>query len=278
MNPAEFIYCVLLRPRLLRKTANGLLRAVIPRETRVRGATVRLNPADPVISGALRFGVYEQDEIRYFCDHFKPGMTFVDVGANVGLYTALAIRNGAARILAVEPHPEALSFLGQTIESNHPSCPVHVEACAAGRARGNLVLYSNRDNKGDNRLHPHPMLEERTEVPVETLDTLCTKHHIHKIDFLKVDVQGAEMLVFEGASEIFRQSPGCTIMTEFWPEGLRASGSDPEAFLRLLSSQGRRISQLQNGRVLPAEPAELMARAVGRQYLNLVVTPAPAGT
>ena len=47
--------------------------------------------SDPVISGALTLGVYERGEIAFFRSRFRAGMTLVDVGANVGLYSALAL-------------------------------------------------------------------------------------------------------------------------------------------------------------------------------------------
>jgi FkbM family methyltransferase len=274
MNPAEFVYCVLLKPPLLRKAANFFLRAILPRKTRVRGAVVFLNPRDPVVSGGLRLGVYEQDEIGYFCEHFKPGMTFVDVGANVGLYTALAIHKGAGRILAVEPFHEALGFLEQTIAANHPSCPVHIAACAAGPRQEMRPFFTNPDNRGDNRLHSDPMLVNHGEVPVETLDSLCLKQGIKHIDFLKIDVQGSEMLVLKGALRMLQNSPDCRIMTEFWPDGIRRCGSDPLAYLHLLTSSGRTLSILQGGRLFPAQPDDLTEQTVGRQYRNLVIGPA----
>src|SRR5882757_10645950 len=91
MTIPEFIYTVLLRPKPLRKLSNALIRAALPRQISRDGAIVILNPNDPVISGGLALGVYESTETRFFKGVCKPGMTFLDVGANVGLYTALAL-------------------------------------------------------------------------------------------------------------------------------------------------------------------------------------------
>ncbi len=270
MGIPEFIYTVILKPAPLRKVANAALRAIIPENITLHGAKVCLNPKDPVVSGALTLGVYERGEIRFFLDHFKPGMTFVDIGANVGLYTALALKGGAGNILALEPLPENFELLKKTVAANRPSVPIHLEQTAAGRESGELNFYTNPDNKGDNRLYPDPLLKEKLTVRVETLDALCTKHQIPHIDFLKIDVQGAELLVLEGAKAILTRSPGCIIMTEFWPQGLTNCGTTPLAYLEAFTSLGFDLKELHNGILKPVSVKELIATTPGRQYRNLM--------
>ena len=89
---AEFVYCYLLRPWPLRQLTNWTIRKLLPKQVEIHGATVVLNPTDPVVSGALHFGVYEKAETRFFQSACRDGMTFLDVGANLGYYTALAAR------------------------------------------------------------------------------------------------------------------------------------------------------------------------------------------
>src|SRR3954454_7147659 len=104
MTSAEYIYTVVLRPRLLKTAANAVIKAFLPKSVRIGAAEVCINPSDPVISGALTLGVYERDEIALFRSLYDPRRTFIDVGANVGLYTALALsdQRGVGRILSLE--------------------------------------------------------------------------------------------------------------------------------------------------------------------------------
>jgi len=234
------------------------------------GATVCLNPKDPVVSGALTLGVYEREEIRFFLDHFKSGMTCVDVGANVGLYTALAIKAGAACVLSLEPLPENFDLLKKTAAANTPNQPVLLEQVAAGCEAGGLALFTNPDNKGDNRLYADPLLKGKLTVRVETLDLLCAKHGIPQIDFLKIDVQGAEMLVMEGAMSILAKSPHAIIMTEFWPQGLTNCGTPPLAYLEAFTSLGFDLRELRGKTLHPISAADLIATTPGRQYRNLM--------
>ena len=114
------------------------------------------------------------------------------------------------------------------------------------------------------------MLAHRSEVPVETLDDLCERHNIPHIDFLKIDVQGAEWLVVDGASRILSQSAGCILMTEFWPDGIRKSGGDPRAYLNALASAGFELSELVGHKLEPLDPEKLITTTNGRSYRNIV--------
>ncbi|MBE2205369.1 MAG: FkbM family methyltransferase [Chthoniobacterales bacterium] len=270
VNLPEFVYTVLLRPTPLRRLANACLRRLVPPVLDRGGAKVVLNPLDPVVSGALTLGVYENDEIAFFRQHFRKGMTFVDVGANVGLYTALALRGEAGRVLAVEPHKETFAYLGKTVAANFPRCPVALENLAVGAATGEMVLWSNPNNKGDNRLYADPMLADSQPTQVETLDALCLRQGIAAVDFLKIDVQGAELLVLEGAQKILRASRQCIVMAEFWPEGIRRCGGDPGRYFELFSSAGIELKEMVGRHLREVDPTRLIRETRGRCYRNLV--------
>jgi hypothetical protein len=113
MKLSEFIYTVLLGPRPLRSLSNRAIQAILPKTVRVGPAVIHLNPRDPVISGALTLGLYERDELSFVASILRTGMTVVDVGANVGLYTAVAMHHigSNGRIIAFEPHRESAGFL-----------------------------------------------------------------------------------------------------------------------------------------------------------------------
>jgi hypothetical protein len=106
MSVTEFIYTVLLKPSPLRKATNFVIKFILPQTSKVKDAVIHLNPDDPVISGALTLNVYEKDEIDFFTKWFQPEMNFIDIGANVGLYSALALRaqKGVnSKVLCIEP-------------------------------------------------------------------------------------------------------------------------------------------------------------------------------
>ncbi len=276
MTIAEFVYTVLLRPRLLRRAANATIRAMLPERVRVGEATVWINPDDPVISGALTLGVYERGEIAFFGARFGAEMTFIDVGANVGLYSAIALSTPVfrGRVLAIEPHAESRLYLQKTIESN-AAAATSVQICglAASDRPGTLTLYKNPENKGDNRLYPDPLLRGEETVSADTLDNICGRYGIASAQFIKIDVQGAEAQVIRGATSLLAGSRDCVLMTEFWPYGLSHCGADGLEYLEMLRDLGFRLYELAGNRGVLApvgSPQALVERTRGRRYANLV--------
>lgn len=263
---AKPFHSLLFKSRLLRGFSAFLLKSMVPGEIRIGGAVVCPNPGDPVISAALALGLYEREEIAFFRKNFRRGMCLVDVGANVGLFTALAISQGASRVLALEPHRESFGFLEKTVRANCPGMPVSLDQMAAGAAAGECILYGNPHNKGDNRTAPSPELVPCGTIGVATLDSLCAGHGIQKIDFLKLDVQGGELGVLRGAAGILGASPDCILVSEVWPGGMARFGQSVSGFTECLREMGFGIVRIfgRNDKRLP-EPSGNFA-----DYTNLV--------
>ncbi len=277
---AEFIYCRLLRPWPLRPLANSVIRALLPPRIRLGPATVVLNPRDPVVSGALTLRVYERDEIQFFRNHCAAGMTVVDIGANVGCYTALAMHavGPSGRVVALEPDPESFRYLENTVDANASTgAPVECLTAAAAAARGTLRLYLSSDNRGDNRVYAPDKGWPSVEVAAETVDDLLEARGINQVHFVKIDVQGAEGAVLAGMARTLAQSPRVVVLTEFWPQGLRLAGSSPEAMLATLRAAGLNVHQLARGGTLKPlrDDEELIASLPGRCYTNLVARRSP---
>ena len=271
MTLPEFIYTKVLASKPLRALTNAAIRRIVPAQLRIGKATVVLNPNDPVISGALTFGVYEKPETRFFQAVCRPGMNFLDIGANVGYYTALAMAAGAGRVVALEPDPENFTYLEATIRANAPALALAIQK-AAGPAAGKLTLYRSSSNRGDNRLYANELCDQSCEVDVCVIDQLLTELDTRTIDLVKADVQGFEGHVLEGMKETIARSGSLTGMMEFWPDGLQRAGTAPEEFLGRLEHLGLRLYELTgNGSLLPLQDKrDLIVRHPGRQYTNVV--------
>jgi FkbM family methyltransferase len=275
MTIPEFIYAVLLRPKPLRKLANALIRAALPSQIRRDGAIVVLNPNDPVVSGALALRVYEKTETRFFKSACKPGMTFLDVGANIGLYTALALpRIGSTgRVVALEPDRESFEYLRKTVIANHADNVTCIRKAAAD-CSGVLKLFVSENNRGDNRLYDNELSTGSYDVEVAPMDLLLEELGITAVDLVKIDVQGFEGRVLRGMRETIARSPNLTILMEFWPHGLQCAQTDPAELLTDLQEMGLAVFELTSGgSLLPvADQKALIEKYPGRQYTNIVAS------
>ena len=270
---AEFVYCYLLRPWPLRPLANWAIRQLLPAQVNFGEAVVVLNPDDPVVSGALHFGVYEKAETKFFQTACRKGMTFLDVGANIGYYTALAARavGPTGKIIALEPDPESFKYLEQTIVANGTE-NVQAFPVAASDASATLPLYISADNRGDNRLYAPGGTRPQVEVKAVAADALLAENKIDTVDLIKIDVQGYEPKVIAGLHDTISRSPNLTLLTEFWPKGIRDAGDDPQEFLNSLRDLGLTLHELKADGELTelTDDADLIARHQGRRYTNLV--------
>ena len=137
----------------------------------------------------------------------QEGDHVVDVGANMGLYTVLLGKLvGSGKVLAVEPTAGAFAFLEANLKRNHLDNVILFQG-VCGAESGTQTLhfvegYEEYSSLSD-LTHPNAPAEGRREVGVasETLDRLVDRHQL-KPAFLKVDVEGAEGLVFSGAKQI----------------------------------------------------------------------------
>ena len=274
MSVSEFLYTVVCRPAPIRWVVNRLILGFLPKSVRIGRADILLNPHDPVVSGALAMGVYEKEEISLFSRTIQPGMTVVDVGANLGAYSSVALDRlqGQGKLLAIEPAKENFLWLQKNLKKNRVlslKTKVHAVRAALSSKVGVAVLHKNPANKGDNRLYPDALLQNQEKVATVTLDALCRKHGIRSIDVLKIDVQGCESQVLEGAVKILKTSPGCRLFCEFWAEGMRKAGAGPGPFFELLGRLGFQIYQVKGSRLMPVTAPSIIQATQGRKYLNI---------
>ncbi|MFZ5819136.1 MAG: FkbM family methyltransferase [Chloroflexota bacterium] len=291
MSFPEFIYTEILKPRPLKALANAVLLRIIPKTLRVGPATLHLDLSDPVVSGALALRVFEPSELAFFQEYCRGGMTLVDIGANVGLYTALAMRqlDATGRIVAFEPHPGSFAFLQKNVAANQADaqagpplrgqCRVEALNLAATPERGRRELRLNPENRGDNRLYQgtyQGKVEQWKTLPVEgrPVDDVLADLGIQQVNFVKIDIQGYEQNAISGFQETLARSENVILMTEFWPKGLREAGGDAIAYLTMLSDLGFTLYELKErprGKATPLDDWEaLIARLPERKYTNII--------
>ena len=235
------------------------------RAVRVDGDRLYAASPDRLLAAlAWKTGLRERAERRLIAREVKPGMVAVDVGANLGVHTlALARAVGpAGRVHALEPDPANFRLLARAVH----------RAAAAAQA-GEMDLHLSAVNRGDHRLHPDAAPRARVRVPVVVLDELLAGEP--HVDFVKIDVQGAEVAVVRGLERTLARNRAVGVLCELSPGLLRQAGSDAEVLFALLRARGLRLHRLgRDGTCTPVDDADALGAAEAAGYLNLYFRPA----
>jgi FkbM family methyltransferase len=200
----------------------------------------------------------------------QPASHIVDVGANQGLY-ALPLSHQAkeGRVYAFEPDPKLFATLENNVQRNSAQNVILFNAAAASRP-SKLFLRLGRFNRGDNRIvHDENASSATIQVDAIPLDDAIADKNI---DLLKIDVQGYEAEVLEGAQKLLQANQQLLIFLEFWPHGLRLAGSGPEELLDLLKRSGFSLFRLGNSASLTPFIYSQASWIRPHQFCNLVAT------
>lgn len=144
-----------------------------------------------------------------------PDDTVVDVGANIGAFAVFAAQRTRGRVLAVEPHPDNAAALRRNLRANG-AARAEVAECAVGDAPGVLPLYLGRSGTTHQLFAAGKgaAASESVDVRVATLPQLLAEHGFERVDFLKLDCEGAEGLILPALSDALLFSIRC-IALEF---------------------------------------------------------------
>jgi FkbM family methyltransferase len=190
----------------------------------------------------VQHGGYEYPT-RYFLDqHLQPGDVFIDVGAHWGLYALTAATRwpGEVSVLAVEPEPENLRHLEEWVIRNAATQDVTIVGAAAGASEG-TVTFARNSTMG------HAIAEPGGKTPfgtfaarVTTIDALLQQHPklLGRRTFLKIDVEGYEPEVIEGARGLIESGRVEAIIWE------RGRSYDEEPYRGRLVAMMERLSKL----------------------------------
>ena len=175
-----------------------------------------------------------------------PGMTVLDVGASFGLFTIAAARTvgPGGHVFAFEPAASTASALRVHVEWNAVADRVEVVEAAASGSSGGETFWEQETSFVASLLEPAARQEEtRFETPLArravaalTLDDFCRTRRIEP-DVLKVDVEGAESRVLEGAPELLARRKA-TLFLELHDALLASAGRSPDEILRELEGAG----------------------------------------
>lgn len=204
-----------------------------------------LHEDDNVITLGIISGSYEAEVVSIFTRLLKPGMNVIDIGANIGFFSMLAASmvgpNG--RVLAVEPNGSNVRLLEASRRANR-FYNIDVAFLALTDTTSVLVLNAGESNGTTSTPEgAAEVMQARTLVPAVPLDSLVGERW--KTDFIKIDVEGAEMKALSGATSLLRRDKPI-IVSEFSPGALRQySGVTGKDYLEFIIGFGYEVSVIE---------------------------------
>jgi FkbM family methyltransferase len=164
----------------------------------------------------------EKGAIEYVAqrEKTKDAIIVFDVGANVGNYTILlnSILNSKARIFSFEPSKETYKKLEQNTKKIQN---VQRYNFGFGNENENIILYSDAENSGLASVYQRKLdhfqieMNRKESIEIQTIDSFCSQKDITHIHFLKIDVEGHELKVLEGAKKMIQLGKIDFIQFEF---------------------------------------------------------------
>lgn len=196
---------------------------------------------DTIIYNAIeRNGVWEPQELSWIFNNVKEGDICINVGANVGYFSSVMskIVGKSGKVYAIEANPNFEQYIKKNsynIKTNN----VSILMFAAGSYTGEIDLFINTDNCGDNRVfdpeiitnvvHDHfSSKKELIKVRIDKVDNLVNSD---KVDIVLIDCQGWDHEVIRGMKNIISISMP-KILTEFVPKWITDLGEDPAQILK----------------------------------------------
>ena len=147
-------------------------------------------------------GIYEPQLTALIEAELKEGDVFIDIGASEGYFSILASRFvGKGRVISVEPQPRSQRALRENVSLN--GCwNVEIWPCALSDRPGKLVLSTGpSSNPGSSGLYHHRLGAGTIEVPGETFDSKVRQLGLGTVRLMKIDAEGAELLILQGAKD-----------------------------------------------------------------------------
>jgi FkbM family methyltransferase len=212
-------------------------------------------------------GCTEPNELYALSRLLQPGMVCIDIGANEGLFSLLAasVVGATGLVWAFEPSPREFNRLMQNLEVNGLTEGTRSSGSAFAAVRPFQIALSHRagsadllvaedEHAGHNTLgrFAHQTALLRTErVALQRLDDLVAEEQLSRIDLLKIDVEGAETAVLEGAHDVLCQRRPLILM-EVLDAALRFQGSSRDELLQRVAAYDYRVHPFDPASGLPS--------------------------
>lgn len=217
-----------------------------------RGLRLRLD-AGTVQGNAIYYGGSGDPSLARFLQSFlRPGMTFIDAGANLGEFALRAARlvGPRGRVYALEAAAATFRELEYNVALNRLG-NVRPLCAAVGDVDGPVSFYAGHSADGSASLFPAPGTGPATTVPGVILDTLAQREGLAAVDLIKLDVEGAEFAACRGMRRLLNGPSPPVIVFEYHAAIAARQGWNLDDLCAFLREQSYRVRHLRHGQPGP---------------------------
>lgn len=217
----------------------------------VNGYQLAVIPNDTGISRELlKFRKHEPATTEIVSKALKKGMTCLDIGSNIGYYACLENKavGKEGRIIAIEPTPLTYQYLKRNIESQDGNAQTFNMACGDQDEPINFAVVpaSNFCRVIPEGAPVPPEVKEVIKIPCKRVDTLVEELSLEKLHFLRMDIEGYEDKLFEGAKKTIRKFKP---MIQIEIHTAKMGSERTEKLLKYLQSEGYEVENYLFGRL-----------------------------
>ena len=204
-------------------------------------------------------GVWEHDDTEYLKKVVNRGDVTIDIGANYGFHTILFSKlvGERGKVYSFEPLKSMFGELRKNIALNGSQENTVLANCALGEKLGYAKIYvPKRMGRGAAALVARGTTIEQETVEIITLDSYVNRMKIKKVDFIKCDIEGSELLAFQGAIKVLKKYHP-TLMFEVTRGSSEAFGYTPEILFDFLGGFGYEFYYVAGARLLKIKPSSI---------------------
>jgi len=225
----------LSRFKLLRKTFNLIYSTVQGPGYLIQVGEFQMYLDEKDTLGLSLGRAHEPHIIELIKKQIAEGDVVIDLGANIGYFTLIFSKlvGPRGKVFAFEPDPTNFSILKENVSLNK-CLNVTLIQKAVSKYSHKGTIYLNDENRGDHRIFDSGDNREKIDgIEITSLDDYFDTSKI-KIDFIKMDIQGSEILALKGMEKILEENKNIKILAEFWPNGFKKAKTDPKEFFEIL--------------------------------------------
>lgn len=190
------------------------------------------------------FADKKRPDLEIIKKYVRPGNIVIDLGANIGLHTIVAAKQagGSGRVYAFEPDPRNFNSLKRNVSLNG-LLNIIVERLGVSNINGERDFYLDKQDFTMHSLH-NPPGAKRQQIKIKLVRLDDYFKNDSRIDFIKIDVEGAEYGAVSGMLSLLQKNKTVKLLTEFNPPSLQHAGTQPAAYLELLTKNGFKLYEL----------------------------------